>query len=406
MTKQKAPLPKQISFLDPLELTLRAAYDKYHRRVSHKASYVQAANTALTHWERCTTNPPIGEVTNATMNEFAGAFLRNPLPSKVAILLRRSKKGDKGALATLKAIGITKDRFIRLDQEQAYQAICTARTIPVELLPMTPTFNAQVRTLEAIFATLGPKHRGNRYAIGLMKEVPCCRMEEEDEPEVVTAFEDDLNAIYQHCDAAAWPAREKTGVPPPELWRALFVYLYNAASRRGDWINIEKTQVKLDQGVILRRQGKSGKFRAVPINDTVVRHLRPLMDSHGPLLFPFPSNKRDIYSTWYRIQAAAGIKVDRHGPRFRQPYYGFHEIRKTSLSEYFDLSEQAAQDMGAHSDLATTLKHYVHATKKEGKLRRAVEALPQPAAFCLSEDAPPSAPVPTPPDRPRLRIVG
>ncbi|WP_437193538.1 hypothetical protein [Planctomicrobium sp. SH527] len=214
MQKQKAPLPKQISFLDPLELTLRAAYDKYHRRVSHKPSYIQAANTALAHWERCTTNPAIGEVTNVTMSEFASTFLRSPLPSKVAILLRRCIKADKNALSTLRAIGLTKDRFIRLDQEQAYQAICTARTIPAELLPMTPTFNAQVRLLEAIFATLGPKHRGNRYAIGLMKEVPCCRMEEEEEPEVVTAIEDDLNAIYQHCDAAAWPAREKTGVPP------------------------------------------------------------------------------------------------------------------------------------------------------------------------------------------------
>lgn len=401
-SRPSASLPNQLTFADPLELTLRQAYEKFHRRHSHKESYIKAALTALDHWERCTPNPPIGQCGNHVMQEFANVFLRSPLPSKVATLLRRARKGQREALAMLQSIGCPWSSLQPLDSSEAFSRVAAAPSLPQALLPTAVTFNAQRRTLEAIFSTLGPKHRGNRYAQGLLPEVPCCRPEDEEEPEVIYATEEHLNAIYKHCDVASWPAAKSSGVHPPDLWRAFFVYLYNVGSRRGDFLRLTKSQVKLAEGIILTRQKKSGKFRAVPINVTLVRHLRTIWHSRGELMFPFPRNKRDLYATWYRIQEAAGIHVERLQERTREPYYGFHELRKTSLGEYFAVNEHAAQEMGAHSALMTTLKHYVPAVKREGKLRKAVDALPQPAAF--AEQAPP--PQSPPPQPPRLRVVG
>ncbi|WP_437230354.1 tyrosine-type recombinase/integrase [Planctomicrobium sp. SH661] len=397
-------LPGQLNFKDPLELTLREAYEKYHRQPSHKPSYVKAAHTALAHWERCTLNPTVGECDDGTMQDFSRTFLRTPLPSKVATLLRRARRKNPQSLEVLRTVGVTWMQLQALSDEDVYRLLSHSPLVPEMLLPTNVTSNAQLRTLEAIFSTLGPKHRGNPYARGFLTSVPCCRPESVEDPEVVFASEEDLSAIYSSCDVATWPHREKTGVHPPDLWRAFVVYLYNLASRRGDFLKLEKTRVKLKDGVILTKQGKSGKTRAVPINVTVVNHIRAIWFSKGDLLFPFPRNKRSLYETWYQIQRAAGISVTRLGSRVREPYYGFHEIRKTSLGEYYALNEHAAQEMGAHSALATTLKHYVPAVKREGKLRKAVESLPQPQAFSGLDPEP--TPTPPPGTFPRLRIVG
>lgn len=334
-----------------LQLSLRQAWEQFHRQPDHSPGYVSECRTALNHWARCSPgNPPIGLIDNAVMQAFRARCLDEPLPS-------------------------------------------TGKP------PSAGRFNAILRIIEAILSTLGPRTSGNPFALGILPEVPRCRPAEESEAEVVIASLPEIEAIYEACREATWPRLEATGLPPDLLWQALIVFIHNVALRKGDFLKLRKSHVRLREGLLLVEQGKTGKFRPLPLNQTVIRHLHAIWHSRGDLLFPFPRSKRDLYAQWEKIQVAAEISVPRESDSRRRPVYGFHELRKTSLTEFYCLDQRAAQAMGGHASLMTTIQHYVNAARREGLTRRAAEELPQPAAFLREE-----GPAPTPPDHPTLRL--
>lgn len=321
------------SFSHPdAQLTLRQAWEKYHRSPDQSARYQQNMRTTLSHWERCTDNPPIGEIDNAVMARFRAAFLSSPLPSR----------GQ---------------------------------------LPSPATYNKTAAEIGAVMSLLGPQAWRNPYALGVIDNYARAKPAEVPEPDVVVATEAEVSLIYDHCHLAHKPLVDKTGIRPCDLFRALVVFLYNVGTRRNDFKSLRQDQVDFDRKVVFVRIGKSKKFRALPMNQVVISHLRRIWSPRRELVFPFPDHNADLYSTWRMIQRAAGIHVPRPERIKRHTVYGFHELRKTCLTEIAGVNETAAQQMGAHGKLLTTMRHYLSAQRKEGIVRQASERIAQPAAF-------------------------
>lgn len=402
---------KQLSLPDPAEFTLRQAYEQFHRQPEHSVRYVREMWTTLGHWERCTNDPPLRGIDNQTLSQFRTTFLGTPLPSKIAWLLRLAARGDPRAGTIGRALGIRTAELTTLSlAEVTTRVVAQLRRLPhvppscQVLLAGPATWNAQRRQIEAILATVGPARHGKPFALGLIDECPRAQPARETEPDPVTATLTEISEIYLACEVARWPREATTGVPAPDIWRALVVFLFNVGCRRSDFLAIDKTQVDWPRQALLLRQRKTGKARWLPLNETTLSHLARIGECTGPRLFPFPDNLRTLYRTWAAIQQAAEISVPRGSVSCRRQVYGFHELRKTCLTEYFAVNERAAQEMGGHSQLLTTLRHYVSTARRDGVARSASEALPQPEAFLADATSPPSPP--PDPDRPRFRVVG
>lgn len=337
-------------------VTLREAFHKFHVSTDHSARYIEDAEKALDHWERCTSNPPIGEITNQTMHEWKNEFMRRPLPP-------RSPKS----------------------------------TVPRS--PSAATCAKYLRTLTAILATCGPSQHGNRYGRGIINCVPCARPPKVEEPDVVIATGTELSEIYRHCSVATWPWGPERS---PAWWRALLVYLFNIGSRRNDFLQLRRSQVNFSRHEIRDRQEKNKKSALKPMNSTLAQHLRDIWAPERTLVFECPASKY-LYRAWYQIQEAAGIHVDRPAGSSRQPFFGFHEIRKTCGTELWLIDPNAAKEMLGHSSGSTTAMSYVRKARLAEQMRPAAEAMPQPAAFINNAPTPPPGPT-----RPwtGLRVVG
>lgn len=342
-------------------LTLREAWRRFHLSSDHSPRYVEDAEKALDHWERCSGNPSIGQITNQTMHEWKNAFMGTPLPARSSKSTRKPQK------------------------------------------PSNATCAKVLRTLTAILATLGPPQHGNRYGRGIISRIPCARPPKVDEPDVVTATAEELSRIYDACAVAIWPWGPERS---PAWWRALLVYLYNIGSRRNDFLELRRSQIDFPRHCIRDRQEKSGKSALKPMNVTLIQHLQAIWHPERVRVFECPDSKY-LYRTWYAIQRAAGISVDRPEGSNRMPFYGFHELRKTCGTELWLIDPNAAKQMLGHSSASTTAMHYVQKAKLAERMRPAADAMPQPAAFSGLNQTPPIPPRPTPPPpRPALRVVG
>ena len=127
-------------------------------------------------------------------------------------------------------------------------------------------------------------------------------------------------------------------------------------------------------GVVLERVIEAGSLVGVGTPAFVLGDV-----SSVKALFGVPDSRRQLYKWWYAIQKAAGIN---------QPYYTFHEIRKTCGTAFYEQAPGAAQAMLEHSSIVTTMKYYANC---DPILMRAVENLDQPAAF-TSDDGPDEPP--------------
>jgi integrase len=337
---------------DSSKVTLRNAWQAFHRTADHAARYVEDVEDALAHWERCGPNPPIEEIGSQQLHEWKNSFMSTPLP-------------PRGRLSS------GPPRY-----------------------PRPATCAKYLRALQAILATCGPAQHGNKWGRGVIPSIPATRPPKVDESDVVTATMDELSAIYRHCEVARWP---QGPIPADKWWRALLVYLFNIGPRRNDLFSLRQTQVNFAEHVIRDRSEKGGKSALKPMVHTLASHLQAIWEPQRTYVFECPNNKRSLYDTWYAIQASAGIVVDRPPGLNRKPYYGFHEIRKTCGTELWLIDQNAATQMLNHSDRSTTFLSYVRKKMLAKTLRPAAEALQQPSAFSQS---------PSPaPDRP-FKVVG
>jgi integrase len=83
-----------------------------------------------------------------------------------------------------------------------------------------------------------------------------------------------------------------------------------------------------------------------------------------------PTIDRYFYAYFHSLQDACGIPKDEH--------FGFHQLRKTCATVWWEHNPQVAQFALGHTSMATTAGFYV---RGQAMLARAVEQMPQPAAF-------------------------
>lgn len=339
------------------QITLREAYETYHRSATHSPRTVEDCRTALTHWERLTTNPPVDHCTNLTVRQFREQLLAYVPPGR-----------DRSLAAA--------------------------------------TVRKYVREIRAIFATIGPEQYGNPDGLGLIGSIPCCSLPKCDDPPTVVAGNTEICSIYEACDVATWPRRvldepsmRMLEFDAPAWWRTLLVYLYNIGSRRNEFLSLTCAQVDVARRRLYLNPEKHGDRNYKTIHPVLADHLLPFLSPARDRLFACPKGQKMLYRTWHEIQAAAGIQVYRHAKSRLKPYYGFHEIRKTCGTAWAALSEAAAQHMLGHKSINTTRRYYVNNQRVS---ERVADRFEQPAAFSAAGEPAP----PPPAGPPTLRIVG
>ncbi|MHC4698495.1 MAG: tyrosine-type recombinase/integrase [Planctomycetota bacterium] len=284
-------------------LTLRGAYETYHKSAAHAEETTTKYRDLMKWWERLTADPPVDQITNRMLKEFQAGLLSNGL----------------------------------------------ARS----------TVNSYLAHLTAILSTIGPASPSNPFAEGVIDTFPRVRRLKVKLrlPRVVP--DEALLAIYRGCESARWPIR--LGIDPTDWWRALSVFLYNVGTRTGDFRALKCEDISLRrQSLKLMAKKSDQQERVIPLHDSVVEHLERIWRPPRALVFPTSDKRMDqpsrhtpkqLYEHWYRIQAYAGLP---------KPGYTFQEFRKTCCSVLFERSPGAANAMLGHASMTTTERFYAN----------------------------------------------
>lgn len=239
-----------------------------------------------------------------------------------------------------------------------------------QVVKSAATCNKVLRHVRAILRRVGPAGPRNENAFEIIARVPYVKPAKEDRRPNRVATLDELSAIYGACDVATWPACPFAAA---DWWRCLLVLLYNVGPRRGDFLALKRSDVKLSCGLLLVQQHKKRHPQWKPINSALCAHIERIWQPERELLFPHSKSMKSLYRTWYAIQTAAGIV---------EPYW-LHQIRKTCGTQLYAQSPGAAQEMLGHSSPQITYDAYANLT---AHLVEASNGLRQPAAFVGEPD--------------------
>jgi integrase len=217
----------------------------------------------------------------------------------------------------------------------------------------------------------GPAGPRNRDAAGLIDQVPWIRLPRLEWPTPRTVPIEHLDAV--HRAAVYMTVPQLPGVSPATWWRALVVIAFNTGMRRRTLFGMEWQHVDWRRGRINlpAKLLKSRRPQVYPLNRPAIDWLlaiRPEADSG--LIFPWPLSCAKFDKYFHQLQQAAGIAAENH--------FGLQHLRKSFGTSMFEISPSAAMSAMGHTRLDVTMKHYLAA---DGLVTRAVEALPQPAAF-------------------------
>ncbi len=321
-------------------MTLRDCFERFYRSDELLPRTIEAYQNTLKHWERITSNPPVAHIDNAVLRDFKVQFLA---------------EGKSPA-----------------------------------------TFNKNRQHILSVLNLLGPPSHArerDRENLGLLTAVPYVRKARESEKRPVVYDDRHVDALYAGCAAATWP---RYGGEIAIWWRTAIVLGFNVGARRNDWLSLQWSAIDLDRRELTLHQGKTRKVRVLPLHSTAVEHLRSLRsETASPLVFPTRPDaaapvvverfKTSLYRTWRAIHRAGGLTDP-------ADYRTFHQLRATCATNLWESNPGHAQQMLCHSSAETTRRHYAHT---DPGLRRAVDAIQQPAAFVRGED--PGDP-PPPPD--------
>lgn len=231
------------------------------------------------------------------------------------------------------------------------------------------TIRGYLRHVQCLLDKAGPPGRRNRDAAGILEHAPWVMPPRAIWKEPQTVTEDQITAVYR---AAAFMEFPRVGpYRASAWWRALIVLVWSTGLRRGTVFALRWEFVKWDARrlIIPGNCLKSRRPLVVPLTETAIEHLRRIR-TDAELVFPLGAVMKSFYRHWHALLEAAGIP---QGERF-----GLHAIRRTLATSLWDRSPEAAVLMLGHSADEVTRRHYVRAP---GIIARALDALPQPAAF-------------------------
>jgi len=321
-------------FPDNGKLTLTRVYEEFYLPNFLFEATINTKNvysTAVTRWAYLTGNPPIEEITSAMLVKF-----------REALFLVPGKRGLKCSSATVRN---------------------------------------RMRTVQCLLDKCGPKGPRNREAFGFLKEVPYARAPRMEYKIPRTITEEQIAACYEAAACMDWPWSE--GVKPPAWWKALLVLAWNTGLRTGSILTMRMSEIDWagHRAILPSRRMKSKRPQVIYLNEVTMDHLVAIRGKGDrELLFPWPSPRngksyRHTHDAFFRsfkkLQKIAGIPEDQ--------YFGIHTIRKTLATRLWEQSPAAAQYALGHTGMDVTRQHYVDGGPI---VARALDALPQPAAFC------------------------
>jgi integrase len=172
--------------------------------------------------------------------------------------------------------------------------------------------------------------------------------------------------LYQHADAARWPADGHYDVA--DWWRALFVMAYLTGWRIGSLMALRWVDVDLENGFAISRaaDNKGKRDQRVPLHPVVIEHLKKLV-CFSATVFAWEHGRRALFGELETIQTAAGVKPE--GDKAR---YGFHDFRRAfATMNAAGMSPDALQALMQHKDYQTT-QRYINMARQ---LNPAVQSL-------------------------------
>jgi excisionase family DNA binding protein len=141
----------------------------------------------------------------------------------------------------------------------------------------------------------------------------------------------------------------------PAFLRPILEVALNTGMRRGEILNLTWEQVDLSKKLIVVRQTKSGKDRAIPINDSLYGILRALkaLDGRQELVFPNPMTGKpytEVKKSFKLACKRAGIAGLR-----------FHDLRHTFASRLIEAGADivTVRDLLGHFSVKMT-QRYTH----------------------------------------------
>lgn len=232
-------------------LTLREAYERHYDKSELCKGSLRKMHYAIAAWEKLTTNPPIGEITNATAAGFRQAAI-----------------------------------------DHGYHP----RTV-----------NGYWGSVRSILRLMGPVVTGNPWALGIVPNVPAmkpCRVVKH-RPRVVS--QEDLSRLYVACRHADKP---RTGVAAADWWRCLIVVAYFTGLRRSDLFALEWSQLDLAEGTLDFTARKTGKADIWPLHPVAITHLERLRTPKGGRVFRgmMSNGQGRFYHILHELEEVADIE--------------------------------------------------------------------------------------------------
>lgn len=221
--------------------------------------------------------------------------------------------------------------------------------------------------IHRILVKAGPAGPRNWDAAGILPRIPWIKPPRRPPslPRLITPKQ--LSDVYQAAICMTQPRID--GFKPAAWWRALLVVAYNTGLHRGTLFSLRTDHIDWDNSriVIPGEILKSGRPHISPLNQTALLHLRNIRTSRE-LIFPWPFHLSTFHTTFHKLQAEVNIKN----------HFGLKHLRQTHATVLWEHSPHAAQLSLGHTAIGVTQRHYVQST---GIVARAVNDLPQPAAF-------------------------
>lgn len=195
-----------------------------------------------------------------------------------------------------------------------------------------------------------------------MNEAPVIKMIREPEKLPTYVTPEHFAVIYKACDAASRP----TGFSfaPSDWWQGLMVFIFMTGWRIGEPLALKRSDLDLEAATAITREhdNKGRRGELIPLHPVVVEHLRKIEDE-SPFVFPWPYNRRELWPTFHKIQAEAGIhltcsKADQHECAEGCHFYGFHDLRRAFATVNAQaMTPDALQRLMRHKHYSTTQRY-------------------------------------------------
>lgn len=195
-----------------------------------------------------------------------------------------------------------------------------------------------------------------------LPEVPDIPFLKEPQKTPTYAPPEDFAKMYAACDEAKYPVLPNTA--PADWWRGVLVIAMMTGWRIAQILSLRWDHVDLEGGYLFAaaQYTKGRRDVRIELHQLAKDHLIRLKDrSFDPHVFPWPMNRRTLWTHFQRIQKVAGVKPAKW---MRIEHYGFHDLRRAFGTLNAErLTADALQQMMQHRSYVTT-QRYINMAKQ------------------------------------------